>query len=176
MEYLDTTDQHGNHTGEKKLRSEVHRHGDYHRTVHVWIRNAQGDLLLQLRSPGKETHPNQWDISAAGHVSAGNTAEETAVREVYEELGIRIQPADLEHLTSLNQEYQSPDGLIVDREVVEMFLSRKTFEMAELSPSRDEVSDVAFLSLEQLGERVAGGDPSLVPHSEEYAVLLKRLS
>ncbi len=175
MEYLDITDKHGNYTGERKLRSDVHRDGDYHRTVHVWIRNAAGDLLLQLRSSGKETHPNQWDISAAGHVAAGDTAKETAVREVCEELGICIEETDLEHLAVLNQEYQSPDGLIIDREVVEMFLSKKTFEMSELSPSREEVADLAFQSPELLQERVARGDSSLVPHSEEYAVLLKRV-
>ena len=47
MEYLDILDENGNLTGEKKLRTEVHRDGDWHKAVHVWILNSKNQLLLQ---------------------------------------------------------------------------------------------------------------------------------
>ena len=54
MEYFDVLDENGNKTGKLKLRNEVHRDGDWHRGVHVWIINSFGELLLQRRSPNKE--------------------------------------------------------------------------------------------------------------------------
>lgn len=54
-------------------RGEVHRDGDYHRAVHVWIFvESTQQLLLQLRSDHKDSWPGQWDISSAGHISAGD--------------------------------------------------------------------------------------------------------
>jgi isopentenyldiphosphate isomerase len=58
-----------------KPRGEVHRDGDYHRAVHVWIFvETTQQLLLQLRSDDKDSWPGQWDISSAGHISAGDTS------------------------------------------------------------------------------------------------------
>ena len=35
MEYLDVLDSSGNKTGKKKLRSEIHKDGDWHRAVQI---------------------------------------------------------------------------------------------------------------------------------------------
>ena len=45
-EYLDVLDEKGNKTGKVKLRYEVHRDGDFHKTVHIWIINKNNDVLL----------------------------------------------------------------------------------------------------------------------------------
>ena len=63
-----------NPTGERKLKSEVHRDGDWHRSSHVWLLSPEGRLLLQRRSEAKVTWPGLWDVSAAGHISAGESA------------------------------------------------------------------------------------------------------
>ena len=60
-------------------RSAVHRDGDYHRAVHVWIfAESTQQLLLQKRADCKDSWPGLWDISSAGHVSAGDTSLITA--------------------------------------------------------------------------------------------------
>jgi 16S rRNA (adenine1518-N6/adenine1519-N6)-dimethyltransferase len=69
-------------------RAEVHGNNLRHRAVHIFIFNRAGELLLQKRSRWKDRHPNVWDSSAAGHVGAGEEYDETAVRELREELGI----------------------------------------------------------------------------------------
>ena len=68
-------------------------HGDnlLHRAVHILIFNAAGDLFLQKRSRLKDRHPCVWDSSAAGHVDAGEDYDETATRELREELGITAE-------------------------------------------------------------------------------------
>ena len=50
--------------------------------------NRAGELFLQRRSRWKDVHPLRWDSSAAGHVNAGQTYDETAPRELEEELGV----------------------------------------------------------------------------------------
>jgi 16S rRNA (adenine1518-N6/adenine1519-N6)-dimethyltransferase len=69
-------------------RQEVHGNNLRHRAVHLFIFNRQGELFLQKRSPWKDRHPLLWDSSAAGHVEAGEDYDQTARRELEEELGV----------------------------------------------------------------------------------------
>jgi 16S rRNA (adenine1518-N6/adenine1519-N6)-dimethyltransferase len=66
----------------------VHANNLLHRAVHILLFNDAGELFLQKRSHRKDRHPLVWDSSAAGHVNAGQTYEETAPRELEEELGV----------------------------------------------------------------------------------------
>jgi isopentenyl-diphosphate delta-isomerase type 1 len=68
-------------------RREVHRRGLRHRAVHVLIYNSKGEVFLQKRSAKKDTFPQRWDSSAAGHLNPGEPYDACAVREVEEELG-----------------------------------------------------------------------------------------
>ncbi|NBV87768.1 MAG: NUDIX domain-containing protein, partial [Verrucomicrobia bacterium] len=69
-------------------RFEVHQQKLPHRAVHIFVFNANGALFLQKRSQWKDICPLKWDSSAAGHVNAGEGYDETAQRELQEELGI----------------------------------------------------------------------------------------
>jgi 16S rRNA (adenine1518-N6/adenine1519-N6)-dimethyltransferase len=71
-------------------RAEVHGNNLRHRAVHILIFNQIGDLYLQQRSRWKDRHPLKWDSSAAGHVTAGESYDETARRELKEELGVDV--------------------------------------------------------------------------------------
>ena len=71
-------------------RSEVHGNNLRHRAVHILVFNRAGDVYLQQRSRWKDRHPLKWDSSAAGHVTAGESYDETARRELKEELGIDV--------------------------------------------------------------------------------------
>ena len=69
-------------------RGEVHGDNLRHRAVHLLIFNRQGELFLQKRSRWKDRHPLLWDSSAAGHVEGNEEYDETAARELQEELGV----------------------------------------------------------------------------------------
>jgi 16S rRNA (adenine1518-N6/adenine1519-N6)-dimethyltransferase len=71
-------------------RSEVHGNNLRHRAVHILIFDQADEVYLQQRSRWKDRHPLRWDSSAAGHVAAGESYEETARRELEEELGINV--------------------------------------------------------------------------------------
>lgn len=69
-------------------RSAVHAQRLLHRAVHVFVFNARGELLLQLRSQFKDEYPGCYTSSASGHLAAGETYDDAAVRELAEELGL----------------------------------------------------------------------------------------
>jgi isopentenyldiphosphate isomerase len=76
-------------------RSEVHARGLLHRAVHVLVFNARGQLFLQKRSMTKDTAKGKWDSSSSGHVDSGEDYDTCAVREVWEEIGLKLaQPPE----------------------------------------------------------------------------------
>ena len=84
-------------TGETKPRGLVHRDRDWHRSVHVWLVDVvRQTVALQKRSPAKDTFPDRYDISAAGHIEAGGDSRDTAARELVEELGVTLAPDSLD--------------------------------------------------------------------------------
>ena len=85
-EQFTVVDEHDRPVG-VAARGLVHANNSLHRAVHILIFNNAGDLFLQLRSRSKDRHPSTWDSSAAGHVNAGEEYDETAKRELMEELG-----------------------------------------------------------------------------------------
>lgn len=69
-------------------RGDAHGLGLRHRSVHILVFNAFGDLFLQKRSLTKDVNPGLWDSSAAGHVDFGESYDACAARELHEELNI----------------------------------------------------------------------------------------
>ncbi len=71
-------------------RREIHRRELRHRACHALVFNAAGELFLQHRSMRKDNNPGRWDSSCAGHVDSGESYDACIVRELEEELGIRL--------------------------------------------------------------------------------------
>ena len=94
-ELVDRLDEQGNYTGQTILKSDAHRHGIFHPTVHIWFYTNQGEVLIQQRGEFKDTHPLLWDVSVAGHIGAGEDIYDGALREVKEEIGLNIEKEDL---------------------------------------------------------------------------------
>ncbi|MGQ0572785.1 MAG: NUDIX domain-containing protein [Pseudonocardia sp.] len=81
-----------------------------------------GQVLLQLRS-GTGFRDGHWAAGAAGHVELGESVFAAAAREAAEELGVRIDVADLEPLTVVHR--RQPTGQPVDERVDFFFACRR---------------------------------------------------
>ncbi len=173
MEYIDVLDESGNKLGLVKERAEVHKDGDWHGAVHVWVMNENGELLLQHRSPQVLNHPGMWDVSAAGHITAGDTSEATALRELKEELGINVRHEQLTHLFRVNQQTERAD--YINNEVDDVYLVELTIKMSDITLQKEEVSEATFVSLFEFDQMVQRQDSKLVMHPAEYEQLLKIL-
>ncbi len=166
MEQIDVLDENGHPTGITKPKDAVHRDGDWHRAAHVWIVTTDGRVLLQKRAAVKENWPGWWDVSAAGHCSAGESAVETALRETAEELGLELSAAELQHAGTFRDPVVLRDGTYIDNEIHEVFLVRRDVDIAAVRPQEGEVEAVALVPLETLLSR-----RDLVPHPGEHALI-----
>jgi isopentenyldiphosphate isomerase len=87
-EIFDLVDELDNVIGQVR-RGDAHRNPKLlHRSVQALVFDGAGRVLLQLRSLRKDLFPGYYCASASGHVIAGDTYEETARRELEEELGV----------------------------------------------------------------------------------------
>ena len=164
-ELFDVLSPDGLLTGIVKDRDAVHRDGDWHRCGHVWI--ASGDrVLLQRRALVKESWPGLWDISVAGHVHAGESSVDAAIREAREELGLVIAAADLRPLGTLRYQVVLREDY-VENEFHDVYLLRRHVDLSSLTLDPQEVAEVRWVALGDLTRY------ELVPHEDEY-VLLKR--
>ena len=63
-----------------------------HRCVYILVFNHQGEIFIHLRTPTKDVFPSHWDVCAGGVVAAGENFDLGASREVFEELGVKVEP------------------------------------------------------------------------------------
>ena len=89
MEMLEVFDEFNNSLGYSVSREEVHEKKLWHRHVSAWIMNYKGDILLQRRSLTKKKNPGLWS-KTGGHVEYGEDVITAIKREVFEEIGLKI--------------------------------------------------------------------------------------
>ena len=171
-EYFDILDENGNKTGVKKLRSEVHRDGDWHKGVHIWIVNSNGEVLLQRRSANKDSNPNMLTISGAGHVSQGDDSLNSAIRELKEELDIDIKKEDLIFIKNIKRSSKYTDTFI-NNEFDDLYVVRTDKKAEDMKLQEDEVSEVFYVPYKKLKEMYYSKQPDLLRHTEDYEELFK---
>ena len=170
-EYLDILDENGNKTGKIKLRNEVHRDGDWHKAVHIWIINNNGDILLQRRCASKDSHPNMLDISSAGHLQAGDDSLTGAVREIKEELNLDISPNELQFITTLKRKSNKS----INNEFDDLYILRTNKKIEEMQFQKEEISEIFFVPYKKFKDMVNNKQPDLLRKDDEFEILLKLL-
>lgn len=170
MELIDILDEYGQPTGEVLPKREVHRHGHFHASTHLWLYTKTGKVVLQLRAKIKPNFPDCWDVSVAGHISAGETALDTAVREAKEELGITVQADTLQQIGRFRIDYQHAEDYR-DREFITIFACEIPDKPLRVTLQEEEVADVALIPLAQLETELADTElaKKYVPFNKAYA-------
>lgn len=90
MELWDVYDRNRTFKGKTMIRGNEIRKDDYHLVVHVCIFNSKGEMLIQKRQSFKEGWPGMWDVTVGGSAVAGDDSISAAEREVYEEIGLKL--------------------------------------------------------------------------------------
>lgn len=159
-------------TGKTKQRHLVHRDQDWHRSVHVWIVDKHRKLVvLQKRSAKKDTYPNMWDISSAGHIESGDDSKDTAIREVAEELGIECSKDELiAGFTCPAQ--QAPLGCNCYEDVY--FIIRDK-ESCQFAIGEAEVTDVKWVEIDLLEKLLEDEDKHYVPRVKHYRTVFFKI-
>jgi len=147
-EFLDILTENGKPTTVVCSKDEAHQKGLFHATVHIWFYTKNGRVLLQKRGANKETFPNYWDVSVAGHVMAGETIEDGALREISEEIGLTIDASQLQKIDLRKSVNKHANG-IIDCEFQNVFLCVLNVPFSQLKKQDEEVDGLCLKSLKE---------------------------
>ncbi len=165
----------GHATGETKARADVHRDGDWHASLHVWVATlASGvpELILQRRSGSKDTWPDRLDVAVGGHVRAGETVVDT-LREAEEEIGLPLAPDDVTRLGIRFVAVTTDTGLR-DNEVQHVFAAVVDRSLGSLRAHPDEVTEIVAVPFPD-ALAVLGSDEMLPDRDGYYAAAVAAL-
>ena len=71
-------------------RAQVRNEGLLHRVTYLLVFSSDGKILVQTRTGEKDVYPGYLDFAAGGVVLEGESYEQSAQRELEEELGIDV--------------------------------------------------------------------------------------
>lgn len=140
MENWDLYDLHRNKTGKITTRGSEMAPDEYHLVVHVCLFNKQGEMLIQQRQPFKYGWSNYWDVTCGGSAIRGDTSQQAASRELFEELGITYDLKNIRPQLTVNFERGFDDWYLIDYEVNldELVLQPEEVQSAKWA-SKDEI-------------------------------------
>jgi len=148
METFDLYDENLNKLPRTMVRGGTNNKGEYHLVVHIWIKNAKGQYLIQQRNKQEDIVPYQWAVTS-GAVLSGETALEGAMRETKEELGLTFTK---EQFTLLKQ------GLIEDPKanyITYLYIVQEDILLKDCKIDTVEVRDIAYKTMPEIKQMIA---------------------
>ena len=153
-EIFDVVDEEDRVVGQT-TRGQVHRNKKLiHRSIGVAVFNKKGELFLQQRSKTKDTDPNKWTISCSGHVISGHSYEETAHRELKEELGLDYENLQRQILISIKPVCKYICYAPNETEIVMLFKAR--FD-GPFTLNKEEITQGKFFTRKELNHHIKLG-------------------
>jgi isopentenyl-diphosphate delta-isomerase type 1 len=171
MEFIEIVDENDVLTGEIMKKKLAHNEGKYHRIAHVWLINDMKEVLIQKRSFLNKTHQNCWDISAKGHIRAGESVEDGALRELKEEIGVDAILKDLIYLTKIRKE-TNPQN----KEFAYIYIIKSNLKIEEFKFLDNEVSEVKYVYYEDLEKMIKKKEKDLLIRLDECIIISEYLN
>ena len=134
----------------------------------IIIRNHKAEILLQER-----TDRNQWGLPG-GCQELGECLEDTAIREAYEETGIKLNREDLlliDTLSGNSRKNSYPNGDIVYNNTSLYLADIEEYDIINLKGD-SETKRLQFFSLENVPENLM--DRDLIKKYQEKVKILKK--
>ena len=141
----------------------AHVEGTYHLALSVFIFSGS-DLLIQRRAETKYHCGGLWANSCCTHPHMGEDVAAAAERRLTEELGFTIPVTERRVV-----EYSADVGNgLWEHERVHMFMADVSRDDLEFSPNPDEVSEVRWLSADQLYSEMDSHPEQFTPWFQIY--------
>ena len=122
-------------------------------------------VLLQKRAATKRFNPNKWGL-CAGHVDSGESIDDTALREVEEEIGLKLSLNDL-HILEKMEVKKSESNSHLTR-IYYVVCNKENFKV-----QTEELSEVKWFNIDDVIEMINNKDESLVLKSDRLYLLEK---
>ncbi len=172
-EQFDIVDENNQLIGAIKPKSEVHDKGLWHRASHVWVINSEHKILVQKRAKTKKSRPLLWDITVGGHIDAGESVTDSAAREMEEELGIKIDPKDLEFLFITKEANAADPNGYIENVFQHVYALLADIKSEDCKLLEYEVEAVKYLTVDELESSIKNNPEQWMPHFEEYDKIIK---
>lgn len=145
MEKRDLYDINKNLTGKTIYKGDIIPAHKYILVVLAFIQNSKGEFLIQKRSIQK----NGKYASTGGHAKTGESSIEAMMTEIKEELGLSVNPNEL------NLVYSGRDD--PTQEFFDIYYIKKDFEISDLILQKEEVESVEWLSINEIEKLINCG-------------------
>ena len=144
-EYWDVYDAKGNKLPDRRSVRGKHdlKYNEYHLVVYVWIINDKKEIIISRRQAGR-TFANSWECTG-GCALCGESSLTAALREVNEELGLKLDPDRGELYKRYLRNYPAGAKAICD-----VWVFRQNFTPDQFSLQIEEVSEARIVSREEL--------------------------
>jgi len=172
-ELIDICDGNNNLLNIQKMKSEAHKDGLWHRASHIWIYNSNGEILLQLRAKEKSLYPDMWDISAAGHISAGEDPITSGLREIEEEIGLKFKKEDLNFW--MIRRIRTIFREIKNHEFCYVYFLKYDGDLSDLKLQKREVQKIQFFPIDKIEEELKRNSDKYVPHRDYWFEVLNEI-
>lgn len=156
-ELVEVLTEDGNLIGERINKTSSHKNGICHGISAVALVDNNGRLLIQKRAVTKKEEPNKWDLSGAGHIDVDETPEEAAVREIYEELGIKVEEDDLKLIDTYLNKVKLNKEIYINH-FTYLFVVQKDISIDDIVMQKSEVSDIMFVNKKEYINLLNNGD------------------
>lgn len=150
MEILDVVDENLRKTGKTIIRGKEYcQKGEYLLSVDVWIFNSKGEILLSKRSAEKDHYPLMWEVTG-GSVKSGEEPIDAMVREVAEEIGVKVEKEEASLVKIFKREETS--------KFIHIYKIVKDIAIESLEFSDGEVVDAKWVTIEEYHKMDAHGE------------------
>ncbi len=134
MENLDIYDEYMNKIG-TETRDIVHQNGLWHKTVHCWMYDDDGNIYFQIRADSGKLY-----TTASGHVLAGETVRDAFRREIFEEIGINTDASNAVALDIVFWRQDKPEREWHDRAFAHVYANKLPLNFTNFHFQHDEVA------------------------------------
>ncbi len=111
------------------------------------------------------------DVSAGGHSNAGEFGYETAIKETFEELGVKIGKENITFIGCTKNSFVKSE--IQDNIFNEYYVANIDLDISLLNLQTEEVCETKFVTFNELKKMMDDGYKELTPKVEAYEFLFR---
>ena len=138
-EYLELYDENRNKTGKIVERGDFKLEpGEYFLVTEALLINSNNEILISKRSEEKKLYPGMWEVNGGG-CRVGETSKEALVREMSEELGIKLDINKIYSLKTVRNERRFKD----------IWTYRLDIDISDLRFTDNEVTEAKWVTYEE---------------------------
>ena len=111
-----------------------------------------------------------WDISAAGHISAGEDPVTSGLRETEEEIGLKLKKENLDFW--MIRKHKAIFRNIKNNEFYYVYFFKFNRDINQLKLQKEEVQKIQFFPIDKIEEELKTNPDKYVPHGDYWFEVL----